>query len=206
MRGILKALAAVLVLGWVQGAQAAPIFFKATLLGSNEFPTNSSPGTGSATVSIDSVTNAMNVDVTFSGLVPTTSSGGPSGTTASHIHCCLPSPFLTGVNAGVATTTPTFPGFPLGVDSGVYSQVFDMTLASSYNPAFITANGGTTASAESVLFAGIIAGETYLNIHTTAFPGGEIRGFLVPIPEPFTLSLFGAGLAGAAVLRRRRKG
>ena len=26
-----------------------------------------------------------------------------------------------------------------------------------------------------------------------------------PIPEPFTLSLFGAGLAGAAVMRRRKK-
>jgi len=101
--------------------------------------------------------------------------------------------------------TATFPGFPLGVTSGSYDQTFDMLLLSSYNAPFVTANGGTAASAEAALFAGISAGESYLNIHTNAFPGGEIRGFLVAVPEPFTLSLFGAGLAGAAMLRRRRR-
>jgi hypothetical protein len=205
MRGILRAFTAILVLGWVQGAQAAPFLFNATLLGTNEIPANASPGTGFATVALDPVANTMQVDVTFSNLVSMTATGAPSGTTASHIHCCLPSPFDTSMNAGVATTTPTFPSFPLGVTSGSYSHLFDMTLASSYNPAFITAHGGTAALAEIDLFAGISAGETYLNIHTNAFPGGEIRGFLVAVPEPFTLSLFGAGLAGAALLRRRRK-
>jgi hypothetical protein len=48
----------------------------------------------------------------------------------------------------------------------------------SYNPAFVTANGGTAASAEATLFTGIMAGHAYLNIHTTMFPGGEIEGFL----------------------------
>ena len=45
--------------------------------------------------------------------------------------------------AGVATTTPTFPGFPSGVTSGSYSNTFDLTLASSWNATFITDNGGT---------------------------------------------------------------
>lgn len=208
MKAVLVAIAAVLALAGVQQAQAAPITFQATLLGSNEVPSSGSPGTGFATVTLDSVLNTMLVNITFSGLVSTTSTGAPSGTTASHIHCCLASPLLTGVNAGVATTTPTFPGFPLGVTSGTYSQLFDMTLASSYNPSFISGAlvpSHTVTEAEAVLFAGIANEETYLNIHTTAFPGGEIRGFLVPVPEPFTLSLFSAGLVGAVAMRRRLK-
>ena len=40
-------------------------------------------------------------------------------------------------NVMVATTTPAFPGFPLGVTVGdLLLHDFDLTLASSYNPAF----------------------------------------------------------------------
>jgi len=83
---------------------------------------------------------------------------------------------------------------------------FDMTLASSWNPAFITANGGTPAGAEAALVAGAAAGEAYLNIHSTVVPGGEIRGFLVPVPEPGTLSLAVAGLAGIVLTFKLRRG
>jgi hypothetical protein len=196
MNILAKLFAAVLVVGSVQAAQADPLLFRADLSGANEFPANASPGFGTAFVRLDTVANTMQVDVTFGGLL--------GGTTASHIHCCLASPFQTGVNAGVATVTPTFTGFPGGVTSGTYSHLFDMTLASSYNPAFVTANGNSVSASESALFAGIIAGESYLNIHSSVFGGGEIRGFLVAVPEPVTLSLFGVGVAGI-VLRRRRK-
>jgi hypothetical protein len=171
--------------------------FTAVLTGPAESPPNASPGTGSADVIIDPLAHTMHVDVVFSGLTGTT--------TASHIHCCTAVPG-TGT-AGVATMVPTFVGFPLGVTSGTYDNTFDMTLSSSYNPSFIAANGGTPASAEVVLDAGIIADEAYLNIHSTAFPGGEIRGFLTPaaVPEPATFGLLALGITTLGVgLRRRR--
>jgi hypothetical protein len=109
---------------------------------------------------------------------------------------------------GVATTLPAFPGFPLGVTSGTYdSAVLSLTDPGTYNPAFVTLKGGI-AGAEAALVAGIENAETYLNIHTTLFPGGEIRGFPVAVPEPSTFLLLGAGLAGLAGItwgRHRRK-
>jgi hypothetical protein len=171
-------------------ARAATITYVASLSGPNESPANASPGTGSAVVIINTITNMMEVTVQFQGLT--------ANTTASHIHCCTATPFSG--TAGVATQTPTFTGFPLGVTSGTYDRTFDLTLATTYNPAFIPAGG--VAAAESNLLAGIAAGDSYLNIHTTAFPSGEIRGFLVAAPEPSTFLIAGTVLSGL-ILRRR---
>jgi hypothetical protein len=80
----------------------------------------------------------------------------------------------------------------------------DLTLASSFNPSYVTANGGTPAGAESAFAAALAGGQAYWNIHSSSFGGGEIRGFVVPVPEPSTLALFGLG-AGAIAWRLRRK-
>jgi hypothetical protein len=115
---------------------------------------------------------------TFSGLTAPAS--------AAHIHCCGP----IGVNEPVAVP---FTGFP-SATGGTYNQTFDLSLLSTYNAAFVTANGGTLASAEAAFLAGINSGQTYANIHNSVFPGGEIRGQLAAVPEPTTAGLLLLGL------------
>ena len=182
------------VLVLFSAAKADQLVFTTTLTGSQEVPPTGSPGIGSALVTLDTVTNLLTVNVSFAGL------GSP--TVASHIHCCA----APGVNAMVATTVPTFPGFPLGVTTGTYLMTFDLTLASTYNPAFITAHGGTVAGAQAAFIAGLTSGQTYLNIHTSMFPGGEIRGQLQAVPEPASLLLLTTGIVAAAgTLRKYRK-
>jgi hypothetical protein len=144
-----------------------------TLSGAIEVPANNSAGVGKTVITING--NLMQVHITFSGLTGTT--------TASHIHAPTAVPLSPTSTAGVATTTPTFTDFPLGVRAGTYDHTFDMTLASSYNPAYVTANGGTPALAFVALKTAIAAGKSYLNVHTSFAPGGEIRGFLVPCPN-----------------------
>jgi len=190
----LPVLALALALALPGAAGATSFVYQAALSGPNEFPANASPGTGFTTVTYDDVAHSLHVQITFGNLT--------AGTTASHIHCCV-SPSAATPTAGVATTTPTFPNFPLGVTAGTYDQTFDLTQAGSWNPAFVTANGGTTASAETTLAAGLAAGFAYLNIHTSAFQSGEIRGFLTLVPEPGTAGLLGAGLAVLSLARRR---
>ncbi|HEU5117694.1 MAG TPA: CHRD domain-containing protein [Isosphaeraceae bacterium] len=173
-----------------ESSPGSPVVYEATLTGPNESPPNASPGIGSATVTFDLTAHSMHVQVAFSGLLGTT--------TASHIHAATASPG-TGT-AIVATQIPTFSGFPLGVTSGTYDMTFDTGLTATYNPAFITANGGTAASAESALAASLAAGTAYLNIHTTVVPGGEIRGFLTPVPEPSSVVLVSVGILGLVAL------
>ena len=98
---------------------------------------------------------------------------------------------------------PSFPGFPLGATAGTYINTFDLTQPSGYNPAFVTANGGTAVDAEAALVAGLENGMAYLNIHTDVFPGGEIRAFLEPVPEPFSTSLALSGLGILWIARHR---
>lgn len=179
-----------------QSSRADTLVFAANLSGPAESPPNASPGTGTALITYDNVTHMMRVQVTFSGLVGVT--------TASHIHSATA---VAGTGtAGVATQVPTFVGFPLGVTSGTYDNTLNLTLASSWNPDFITANGGTPGSAEAALFSAALQGMSYLNIHSQTFPGGEIRGFLHEVPEPAAMLLLGTGLMGvAAEIGRRRK-
>src|SRR6478735_4814979 len=124
-------------------ANASEFIYAASLSGDQEFPVVPTPGTGSTAVTYNDVLHSLRVQTNFSGLIGTT--------TASHIHVRPPGAFT----GGVATQTPSFSGFPLGVTFGSYDETFDLNLAGSWNAPFITANGGTTAGAEAALFAAL---------------------------------------------------
>ena len=158
-------------------------------------------GSGFVTVDYDSVENTLLINANWSGL------SGP--TTVAHIHCCTAVPGTGTI--GVAVTPSTLPGFPgvgsgtTGVMAGSYtSPLIDLDLASSFTTGFVnTFAGGNLANASDVLLAGFDAGTAYFNVHSTTFPGGEIRGFL-QIPEPGSLALVSAALLGLSGFGRKR--
>jgi hypothetical protein len=190
---MLKGLLTAVVCGLVaMPAGAATLTYVTTLSGANEDPPNASPGTGSGTVTFDTVFKTMQVYFEFADLM--------AGLTAAHIHG--PTAVAGTGNASVMTTTPTFPGTPMGVTSGNYSSIFDMTSAASFNAAFVTSSGSVEAAFDALL-AALAQGRAYLNLHSTLYTAGEIRGFLVPPPPDAPIPLPGAVwlmLAGAAAL------
>jgi hypothetical protein len=195
-----------LLLAFAACLSAAPMTFSATLTGPAEEPPNASPGIGTAFVTIDPVAHTMVVDNYFSGL--------QGLTTMAHIHV------INGPNDGnlsdtlgpVATTTPTFPNFPLGVTAGTYFRTFNTLDTSTYNnPAWLNGSAARNPAltpieaAELELLRGITEGRAYFNIHSSVFPGGEIRGFLTPVPEPATLGGVAASLGLLLLVRGRRR-
>lgn len=187
MRAICLAFAAAVALAWP--AQAATLVYQVTLGPEVAGAT----GSGVAEITYDDLARTLSIDTTWSGL---------SGvTTVAHIHCCVA--VAGSGTAGIAVTPGTLPGFPTSVSSGSYLTVLDLSTSTTYASAFLNLVGGTDEGAEAMLLAGMNSSRAYLNIHTTMYPGGEIRGFLTPVPEPgLGVLLLAAGiLAGFARLR-----
>lgn len=147
---------------------AAMVNLDATLTGSQQVPPVSTPGSGSATVTLDTDSNELSWNIVFSGLT--------SSPTMAHFHGPAPK----GANASVQTDIA-------GI-SGLTSPLIGM--------ATVTDTQETD----------ILNGLWYINIHTSTFPSGEIRGQVEQIPEPTTVaSILAAGFLGFGPLRRKLK-
>lgn len=89
---------------------------------------------------------------------------------------------------------PGAPGVPAGV---VHGLTFDSGVTSgNYS------NGAGLTNFTPAQMADLINGLYYVNIHTTAFPAGEIRGQILLVPEPGTAALVALGLLGLVARRR----
>ncbi len=155
-------------------------------------------GTGSATVTFDDVSNVLSYSGVFSGL--------SGNTTVAHFHCCTPLPFTGGGGVAVAAFPPgTLPGIPVGVQAGAFTGSLDLDDLSSFSAGFVAASGGTTAGATARFISNIYSHQVYLNIHTSTFGSGEIRGFLVPEPGSAALALTALLALGAAGAAKRRR-
>lgn len=137
------------------------------------------PATGSATLMLNTSTGDFTLDYTFSGLLGTVTvahfHNAPAGSNGSVVYWLA----ATGAPNNLPTTLMS-PSLPTNVTS---------------------ATGSGTGVLSATLVNQALLGRLYVNIHTTRFGGGELRGQVVPAPS--ALALVGAaGLLGA---RRRRR-
>jgi hypothetical protein len=181
----------VAVLGSAANSTAGPLTWSALLNSAQENnPANTSTATGFGTVAFDPLTNILELELVWSGLT------GPGN--QAHIHCCIAP---TG-NAGIAIDL-WLVGNPQPATGG-FALTFDLDVDNPFRATFMP--GSTVLQKFAALQAAMDAPfNAYYNIHTTLWPGGEIRGNLAPlaVPEPSMLLLVAAGAAGA--LRRRRR-
>lgn len=193
----MKQVLSVLTLAATMGL-AAPAFaqnYRAVASGPAESPPNGSPGNSLVTIDLkfDPGTSSVMVDMPFSDLV--------GNSTEAHIHCCTTDAFT-----GTSGVAIPFDDFATGVRSGMYSNSFALYDEATYAPDFLKAHGGVKGAA-SAFVEGLNANEAYVNIHTSAYPEGEIRGFLVaaPVPEPSEWALLAGGLGTLLWMGRRRR-
>ena len=133
---------------------ASIITLNAVLNGAQEVPTVVSAATGTATVTIDAARTNITVTLTAQGFA--------TPVTASHIHFGP-----AGTNGSVL--------FPLFAAPGVFPAALTRNLTSAdFMP---DAANGIITFADAV--TAILSGNTYINIHTQANLGGEIRGQLI---------------------------
>jgi len=122
-------------------------------------------GSGTFTATLDTATNVFTYSGNFSGLTSNVNNG--------HIH----GPFTPGGTATTASVILNFNTLPgatfVGFGTATTGSVSGTVTLNAATPISTTVNGDSLKKL-------LLAGKTYVNIHTTANPGGEIRAQLIP--------------------------
>ena len=150
-----------------QNRGSSPDKFKADLIGFDEVPALSSTASGTFRMEIDPTDTSFDYEVSYSGLV--------GNVTQSHIHIAQK-----GVNGGIMVFfctnlgngppgTQACPGPNAGTVSGHITAADVVGSASAQ---------GIAAGEFAEVLRAIRAGSVYANVHSSVFPGGEIRGQL----------------------------
>lgn len=161
----------------------ADFIANAVLTGSQEVPPTGSAATATAVLTYNSVAQDLLYSVVFQNLT--------SPATASHIHF-----------GALGTKGPVIFPFTSPGPPSATSGMFNGTLtAADFHP---DAADGINTFAEAI--AAIQAGDTYVNIHSSTFPAGEIRGQVALTPEPATFGVVATVMALGLFVRRRRTG
>jgi hypothetical protein len=139
-------------------------------------------GTGAFTLTLSGST--MTINGNFSGL--------SGNSTAAHIHG--PSAAFPASGSVIYDFTPGGLNLAtLGSPAGTINGTFEL----------IPKVNGTYSVAQQM--ADLNAGLWYVNVHSTTFGGGEIRGVIQPVPEPSTWVLASLGVVGLVLLGLRRQ-
>ena len=188
------AIAAGLWIGSASSSYGNVALGNALLNGLQPTTPNSSSAMGVSILSVDTLTGLYDLSLFVSGITPSQLMGAGANSTPVHLHNALSGadgPIVVDLGyAGTITALGTT-GFKLDVTGGTFGGV-----QGSLNGPSVNDN-----------LASLIAGSLYINIHTMAFPGGEIRGQFstVVVPEPASYALGGLGLGGLAALMYFRK-
>lgn len=166
-------------------ASAATQVYSFNLDGSQEVPANGSPAAGSAQFTVDDTLDTITFVLTAFNLEGTFA--------AAHIH----GPAMAGVNAGVVFSLT-------GANADYAGPVMAGPIAIGNSYMLYGADKAAGPSLADQINAQ--PSMYYVNLHTSAFPGGEIRGQLAPVPEASTYAMMlgGLGLVGFMAARRRR--